>query len=222
VTRADATPSDCGFDLAHYAEILDAARAGGYRWATFAERPTVGALFLRHDVDLSLDAARRMAELEAELGVTATYFLMTESVFYNLDSTEGVATLARLRELGHAVGHHAVHPRAIVADARFDRVVAWHNPEPATMSEPIEGAVNVMQAPWFDPATYRSDSNQRWRSGCPHADLRACALPWLQLLVHPEIWVYPGATMGQTMRSMLDAERERRLEQLAADRIDLG
>ena len=222
MTGTVVTASGCGFDLAHYAEILDAAHAGGYRWATFAERPSAGALFLRHDVDLSLDAARRMAELEAALEVRATYFLMTQSVFYNLDSAEGAATLARLRELGHAVGHHAIHPRAIVGDDRFDRVVAWHNPEPSTMTDPIEGAVNVMQAPWFDPTTYRSDSNQRWRSGCPHADLRAGAFPWLQLLVHPEIWVYPGATMGETMRSMLDAERERRLEQLAADRIDLG
>jgi hypothetical protein len=222
VTPPDGTEPGCAFDLTHYAEILDAASAGGYRWETFAERPSAGAVFLRHDVDLSLDAARRMAEVEAAREVRATYFLMTESVFYNLDSVEGVATLARLRELGHAVGHHAIHPRAVVDDDRFDRVVAWHNPEPATMTRPIDGAVNVMQAPWFEPATYRSDSNQHWRSGCPHAGLRAGAFAWLQLLVHPEIWVYPGATMGETMRSMLDAERERRLAQLAADRIDLG
>ena len=51
---------------------------------------------------------------------------------------------------------------------------------------------------------------------------RAGAFEWLQLLTHPEIWVYPGETMGETMRAMLDAERERRLEQLAADRIDLS
>jgi hypothetical protein len=44
----------------------------------------------------------------------------------------------------------------------------------------------------------------------------------LQLLTHPEIWVYPGKTMRESMASMLDAERELRLEQLAADRIDLG
>ena len=61
---------------------------------------------------------------------------------------------------------------------------------------------------YFDPQTYRSDSNQRWRHGCPHDDLRAGAFPWLQLLVHPEIWVYEGATMGQTMRSLLAAETE--------------
>jgi hypothetical protein len=40
--------------------------------------------------------------------------------------------------------------------------------------------------------------------------------------VHPEIWVYEGATMGLTMRAMLNTEKTRRLEQLAADGIDLG
>ena len=46
-------------------------------------------------------------------------------------------------------------------------------------------------------------------------------LPWLQLLTHPEIWAFPGETMGQTMRAMLEAEKGRRLQQLAEDRIDL-
>jgi hypothetical protein len=90
------------------------------------------------------------------------------------------------------------------------------------MSEPIAGVTNAYAEPWFVPGNYRSDSNQRWRSGCPHDELRAGALPWLQLLVHPEIWVYPGKTMRETMEAMLDSERTRRLEQLAADAIDLG
>ena len=58
----------CAFDLAHYAELLDAARAGGYRFAHFDQPPRRGDLLLRHDVDLSLDAALRMAELEADDG----------------------------------------------------------------------------------------------------------------------------------------------------------
>ena len=211
----------CDFTLEHYRELLEAARVGGYRFASFADPPRRGDLLLRHDVDLSLDAALRMAELESATGATATYFLMTESVFYNLASKEGVAALARLRELGHRVGLHAVYPNAVFDD-RFDAVVAWHNPDPGYMSAPIDGALNVMQEEWFSPATYRSDSNQRWRSGCPHEELRAGSFPWLQLLTHPEIWVFPGSTMGQTMRAMLDAERERRLEQLAEDRIDLS
>ena len=211
----------CGFHLEHYRELLEAAKAGGYRFAPFGEGPARGELFLRHDVDLALPAAVQMAELESELEVEATYFLMTQSVFYNLASAEGVDALERLRDLGHTVGLHAVYPN-VTLDGRFEPVVSWHNPEREFMSAEIAGAINAYGERYFSPETYRSDSNQRWRSGCPHEELRAGAFPWLQLLVHPEIWVYPGATMGETMRAMLDAERARRLEQLAADNIDLS
>jgi hypothetical protein len=211
----------CAFDLGHYRELLESARAGGYRFAPFGEAPEEGDLFLRHDVDLSLAAAVEMAELEAELGATTTYLLMTESVFYNLASKEGVAAAARLRELGHTVGLHAVHPN-VALDDRFDPVVSWHNPGPEYMSEEIPGAVNAYGRRYFSPGTYRSDSNQHWRAGCPHEELRAGGFPWLQILVHPEIWVYPGETMGDTMRAMLEAEKARRLVQLAGDGIDLA
>ncbi len=212
----------CAFDLAHYGELIAAAQAGGYRFAHFDDAPAQGTVILRHDVDLSLDAALRIAEIEHDSGASATYFLMTESVFYNLASTEGVAAIARLRELGHRVALHAVYPNA-AQDDRFDPVVAWHNPDPEYMRAPLaDGRINVMQEPWFDPATYRSDSNQHWRSTCPHDELRAGAFPWLQLLTHPEIWAYDGETMGETMHSMLEAEKDRRLEQLRADRIDLS
>jgi hypothetical protein len=212
----------CAFDLAHYRELLDAAAAGGYRFAFFEGAPEQGELILRHDVDLSLDAAVRLAELEADVSATATYFLMSESVFYNLASPEGSAAVSRLLELGHDVGPHAVWPAVPESDDRFSPVLAWHNPEPAYMSAPVDGFLNVMAEPWFTQGLYRSDSNQHWRSGCPHEELARGDFEWLQLLTHPEIWVYPGATMGETMRAMLDAERERRLEQLAADRIDLA
>jgi hypothetical protein len=211
----------CAFDLAHYRELVEAARAGGYRFTFFDRDPRPGDVLLRHDVDLSLDAAVRLAELEAELEAPATYFVMTESVFYNLASEEGEAALGRLRELGHRVGLHAVYPRAEL-DERFDRVLAWHNPEPEYMTASVEGAANAMESRFFVPGRYRSDSNQRWREGCPHEPLARGELEWLQLLTHPEIWVYPGATMRETMLAMLDTERDRRLQQLAADRIDLS
>jgi hypothetical protein len=211
----------CAFDLDHYRELLEAAAAGGYHWARFDSEPEVGDLFHRHDVDLSLEAALAMARLEHELGAHATYFLMRESVFYNLDSSLGREAIAELRDLGHAVALHAIYPRA-VQDDRFDAVVAWHNPDPEYVHEPVSGFVNVMQAPWFTKGKYRSDSNQHWRHGCPHGELRAADFPWLQLLIHPEFWVYPGETMRETMHAMLDAKREDLLGYLAGDRIDLS
>jgi len=211
----------CDFSLAHYRELLEAATAGGYRFACFDREPAAGDLILRHDVDLSLEAALALAELEAEAGARATYFLMTESVFYNLASKAGRDAIERLRELGHRVGLHAVYPNA-ARDERFDPVIAWHNPDPEYMHAPVEGVVNVMQDGFFDPDRYRSDSNQHWRSGCPHEALARGQPDWLQLLTHPEIWAYEGATMRESMLAMLDAERELRLEHMANDRIDLS
>jgi hypothetical protein len=209
----------CRFDLAHFRELLDAVQAGGYRFALFDGPPQPGDLFLRHDVDLDLEAALTMSALERELGIRATYFLMTTSVFYNLASPDGKQALAQLREDGHAVGAHPDWPEAGL-DPRFDPLVSWHNPEPAYMRAPLDGLLNVMADPYI--ANYRSDSNQRWRHGCPHEPLRNGEFEWLQLLIHPAIWVYPGETMRETMEAMLDRERGRRLEQLEADRIDLS
>jgi hypothetical protein len=211
----------CGFSLAHYRELLEAAKAGGYRLAGFDRPPEPGDLIIRHDVDLSLVAAVRVAEVEADAGMWSTWCLMTRSAFYNLDSELGRDSIAELRDLGHAVALHAVYPRA-ARDERFDAVVAWHNPDPEYMKAPIDGAVNVMEEPYFDPATYRSDSNQHWRNGCPHEALRRGEFEWLQLLTHPEIWAFDGATMRETMESMLDADRAARFEHLKDDRIDLA
>ena len=211
----------CDFSLAHYRELLRAASSGGYRWAGYDRAPEAGDLILRHDVDLSLAAALTLAEIEAEEGVWSTWFLMTRSRFYNLASKDGEHAIARLGELGHRVGHHAVYPHADL-DARFDPVIAWHNPDPEFMQSEAPGALNVMSSAFFDPERYRSDSNQHWRSGCPHEALARGEFTWLHLLIHPEIWVFEGATMRESMESFLDADRAERLEQLRADRIDLS
>jgi hypothetical protein len=216
---------DCPFSLTHYREILESARSGGYRFAGFDSPPGSGDLILRHDVDLSLDAAIRMAEVEADVEAWSTWFLMTRSVFYNLLSEEGERAIARLKELGGRVAHHAVWPH-VDLDERFERIVAWHNPDQRYQTEPIEGAVNAMALPWYVPSHFRSDSNQSWdRNGvpgvCPHGELARSEIDWLHLNTHPEIWVYEGETMQQTMASFLASEREARVEQLRADRIAL-
>ncbi len=161
-----------------------------------------------------------MAELEADMEVATTYLLMTESVFYNLASPEGEAAIARLRELGHAVGLHAVHPN-VVLDDRFDPVVSWHNPRPEYMSDEIPGAVNAYGTPLLLARDVSLRLEPALALRLPARGVASGAFPWLQILVHPEIWVYPGETMGDTMRAMVEAEGARRLEQLAADGIHL-
>lgn len=172
----------CRLDLDHYRELLEAAPAAGYEWASFDRHPRQGDLFLRHDVRLSLEAALDMGRLEHDAGVRATYLLMTESAFYNLDSHVGHYVQRQLRQWGHAVGLHAVHPRSEL-DSRFDRVLSWHNPEPSYEREPVFGACNVAAEPYGEHVL--SD-----RDGCAHEAVAAGDLAWLQLVVHPELWVY--------------------------------
>lgn len=218
-------PDNCAFSTAHYRELLEAAKVGGYRFAGFDRPPEPGDLIIRHDVDLSLAAALQIAEIEADAGAWSTWFLMTRSVFYNLMSEEGEQAIARLRELGGRVAHHAVWPH-VDLDDRFDAVVAWHNPDRAYGAEPIDGATNAMSPPWSNPSHFRSDSNQNWRrrdapGHCPHRELERGELDWLHVNVHPEVWVFDGDTMRETMQSFLAAERAVRIEQLRSDRIDL-
>jgi hypothetical protein len=168
----------------------------------------------------------RIAEIEADAGMWSTWCLMTRSVFYNLASKEGEWAIERLRELGGRIAHHAVWPD-VDMDERFEQVVAWHNPDREYVNEPIDGATNVMSAPWYDFVHFRSDSNHNWRhrgrdDGCPHGGLAAGEFEWLHLIVHPEIWVYEGTTMRETMESFLDSDRQSRLEHLRDDRIDLA
>jgi hypothetical protein len=155
-----------------------------------------------------------MAEVEAAHGASATYFPDDAQRLLQPRVGRGRERAQRLRDLGHRVGLHAVHPH-VDFDERFDPVLAWHNPIPEFMTAPVDGLVNVMSPPWFDPAHYRSDSNQHWRHGDPTPALAAREFEWLKLLTHPEIWVYDGATMRESMESMLAAQRDASWARLA-------
>ncbi len=89
------------FTLAHYRRILMAARAAGYRFASFLEPPVGGdkRVYLRHDIDNDVGMARRMAAGEAELGVRATYLVMLRSANY----IGGAAAVGQFHWAGYGI-----------------------------------------------------------------------------------------------------------------------
>ena len=88
----------------------------------------------------------------------------------------------------------------------------------------IDTAINrLLRANTWALERLRAHAGKSAVLSCPPLEARVTVLAsgeleWVQLLIHPEIWAYPGDRMGETMRAMLDAERERRLADQAPAR----
>lgn len=63
-------------------------------------------IILRHDIDLSISAALKMAKLEHDLNIKSTYFALFSSNFYNLHDGKTAQTLKQISNLGHEIGLH--------------------------------------------------------------------------------------------------------------------
>src|SRR5579859_3672042 len=63
-------------------------------------------IILRHAVDLDILPARRLAELEAEVGVRSTFFFLVSGHTYNPASIQNRPHLRALVNLGFEIGLH--------------------------------------------------------------------------------------------------------------------
>lgn len=197
------------FTAADYDAILRAARTHGYVFARFSDPGPPGderVVYLRHDVDNTLEAALRMAETEARAEAPATYLIMVRSENYNPFSAANVSRIRRIRNLGHDVGLHFApqehDPAALAEDPasciREDallleralgepvRVFSFHNPEVREQyTLEVPGLVNAYADRFFANACYLSESNMRWPAGSPVDVLGSGEHRIVQILVHP-------------------------------------
>ncbi len=63
-------------------------------------------IILRHDVDVSLEKALKMAEIENELGICGTYMVIPDSPLYCLEEKSSVSIIRKLTRMGHEVALH--------------------------------------------------------------------------------------------------------------------
>jgi hypothetical protein len=93
------------FTLTKYQALCESIVSSEYsvwpikRYVATSEYPD-RVILLRHDIDRRIDSALRMARLEHELGLQATYYVrMTRSVFQP-------AVLEKIAAMGHEIGYH--------------------------------------------------------------------------------------------------------------------
>jgi hypothetical protein len=213
------------FSLEGFGAILSRALALGYRIVPFREfelPDKLPVLLLRHDLDGPLKGAQAIAELEAGVGVRATFFVQTAGDFYNLLSMTNRSLLRRLVDLGHEVGLHYEAKRYVGGDGRTSlrsdlRLLEDLTGQPvrsASQHIPVDGDAvaldryveNEAYAPRFTqpPMTYISDSLMAWRQATPHDLLDRGAS--FQLLTHPETWVGAYRDMAEALAGMMSEE----------------
>jgi hypothetical protein len=182
---------------AHFAEFTDAA-------------PRPKTVYLRHDVDFSLDLAARIAEINHDEGVGATFFVLLRGHAYNLASRRSVELVERLQSLGQRVGFHYSHGHIhddndtelaqhvsddfrITAELVPDLEPVWcvHTPSPTLLRRCLEldvpGLINAQAAAFVRDMPYYSDANMRY-SASTWLSLAAKIERPAQLLLHPVYW----------------------------------
>jgi hypothetical protein len=195
-----------------YRSILKQLQRGGYRFSGFRDRGAGREALLRHDVDFSLHRAARLAEIEAEEGAFATYFLNPRCEFYNLLEPGMANLLDRITAAGHELGLHFAgeaygvtnwskealtnavnHERRLLEMIICGPIVAvsFHNPDLSNLlsfqEETIADLVNAYSARLFSDYTYASDSNGYWRFK-PIPQVIGEGHEKLYLLTHPAWW----------------------------------
>lgn len=197
-----------GVEFTHewYRALLEHLRGAGYRFVPFENDLGADEIALRHDVDLSLGAARRMAQLESELDIQSTYCVLVSSSLYNPLDEYARETLEEIRGFGHDVAlHFSTHtywegePATIELERRVreeqsilgaaqgsvPRTVSFHRPPSWVLDRKFEGFQSTYAPRFFSEVEYIADSSQRWREDPP---------PWeslpdrFQLLTHPGLW----------------------------------
>lgn len=160
-------------------------------------------VILRHDIDLDLAPAERMAELEGELGVRATFFVMAGAESYNPSSRRNRARLKAIVEAGGEIGLHfdpslygdadhdflggAARGEARLLEDIIGRAVnsiSLHNPSVTGRFPLFAGWRNAYDPAIFAPDRYLSDSRMMFQAD-PQTFLMDATARTYQLLLHP-------------------------------------
>jgi len=200
----------CNFSYKHYFEVLDYAKKN-YSIGKINQYSKIRKkdrfILLKHDVDLSLDHALKMAQLEKKHEIESTYFVLLHSQFYNALSQSSLEIIKKISRLGHEIGLHydtAFLPRSTVKAAlqlkqeaqileniTGKKIVstAQHNVSIADRRNFLlltKGFIDVRSDKLIQLGTYISDSAKNWRTGCMCKHVGK--VEKLLILTHPIWW----------------------------------
>jgi hypothetical protein len=201
------------FTYHYYREFLSRLRET-YLFTTFKEGKRIvdksdsPLLILRHDIDMDLEPALRMAAMENDFGICSTYFLMVSCPLYNVFSGVGAKQVRQILAAGHHFGLH--FDCAIYNDISADNIdyyvstecrllenffqrpaeaVSFHRPGSLELSGvTLKKLPNSYEMVFRERFQYFADSRGDWARGNPLESKEFSAKDNLHICIHPIWW----------------------------------
>lgn len=174
-------------------------------------------MILRHDVDMDIVPAHRMALIEEDVGVRSSFFILMTCETYNPASPRNRELIQEMHQRGFEIGLHfdpAVYDTgdiSLLSEAMkreagllaniIDndiRSVSLHNPSILGQYPLFEGYINAYDKQFFSEDRYLSDSRMVFRTA-PYNFFEKAQATIMQLLLHPMHFSEKGDDYPQPM-----------------------
>lgn len=191
--------------LSDYRTFLQMFLERGYQFKSFSDvLREKENIILRHDIDFSTDYALKAALIEADLGISSTFFFLIRSEFYNVLSPKNYDNINKIKDLGHDISIH-FDPTLYddfelgLKKERQDfrnlfnveiNTISLHRPSKFFLecNELIDGLKHTYLPEYFQSLKYFADSTGVWRFGHPIHSEEVLNMKSLQILIHPIWW----------------------------------
>jgi hypothetical protein len=161
-------------------------------------------LILRHDIDFSLPAALRMAQIEHALGIRSTYFVLFAHIAYDLFEQSNAKILKEISRLGHEIGLH-YYPKRYISNKSTTETLRNEIRQLESLTgkkvnsisrhggfdrDPFASTREYINAnhPYYRSYLFVHDSCRAWTPLEDLITLLQVQQKRAQLLIHPENW----------------------------------
>ena len=212
------------FNLKLYKILIKRLLNAGLKPSTnWNKKLSKNTLFIRHDIDFSIEYAYRLALCESRLKIYSSFFFMMSTNFYNLLSSHNQKLVKEISSMGHKVSIH-FDPTAYknLKYFKYEKnafenifgenvdIVSIHRPRFFLKSNNIKlsGISQTYQDVFFKKMKYISDSNCRDVFPQITKFLEEPRKFGLHLLIHPIWWMDMGSNPSKTINNWRNQNKD--------------
>ena len=184
---------------------------------------------IRHDVDWDLELALKIAQLENNLEIKSTYFILVTSELYNILSPSNKKLINKIKNLNHEIGlhfdasnyksnynNHAKKEGKILESIIGQRVnsISLHNPSVDDFYPAFPSFNDAYSKKYFKKEYYLSDARFDFRDKNPFDLIEKVNESFIQISLHPLHYSYSGSTNYINIFNNLFTQRLKYFDQM--------